>query len=50
MPKSYIDAVRPAAFARVLGKATHDAGADITLTVRTESLFLDSSIGHLVTD
>ena len=33
MPKSYIDAVKPAAFARVLAKATHTSGAQIKLTV-----------------
>ena len=34
MPKSYIDAVKPAAFGRVLGKATHNTGAQIKLTVQ----------------
>ena len=33
MPKSYIAAVKPAAFARVLGKATQASGAEIKLTV-----------------
>ena len=33
MPKSYIAAVKPAAFARLLGKATHSSGAQIKLAV-----------------
>ena len=35
VPKSYIDAVKPAAFARVLGKAISPTGADIKIRVHT---------------
>lgn len=38
MPKSYIAAVKPAAFARVLGKATHVSGAEIKLTVLSQTI------------
>ena len=37
MPKSYIEAVKPAAFARVLGKATHTSGADIKIKVLSQN-------------
>lgn len=39
MPKSYIAAVKPAAFGRVLGKATHTTGAQIKLKVHALTFF-----------
>ena len=37
IPKSYIEAVKPAAFAKVRGKATHTSGAEIKLQVLLHS-------------
>ena len=34
MPKSYINVVKPAAFAKVSGSAAHSSGATIKLKVR----------------
>ena len=57
MPKSYIAAVKPAAFARVLGKATHPSGAEIKLTVVSLFVFrqlkiswnLSTTLAHQLT-
>ena len=53
MPKSYIDVVKPAAFARVMGTASDNSGALIKLKVnalRQYSIFLDAlaSLGSML--